>query len=175
MLELKGHYTFLPSSMEPPQLAHSRQPIDMYWIKGKMNAWCVTKPFIRCDWYKTKWHSPCLHGVQPNGKERPENYRNSISWILLVAMLRPFGDTGWSLENGTKEVECHAVHVQKRRVREYWEDQESFLEKSGLWAASQTMPNISSFYKERIAMWTEAERGSWWFCPHLSVPPWWWW
>ena len=98
----KGWQALLPGCMDPPLWAHYKQLVDICWIKERMNVCWVTKPSARCTWYKTKWHSPCSQRIQPNGKERPKNCYYSMCSILLVAMLRPFGDIKWSLiENDT--------------------------------------------------------------------------
>lgn len=128
-----------------PHLAHTRQSMGICWIKWRMNACPVTEPCARCDWYKNKWHSPCSQRIQPTGKERPKSHFNSIIlYILFVAMLRPFGDTEWSLmENDTEEAELPCLlSVFKRDIKEYWKNRGNFHEKNGLWAGSQTISNI---------------------------------
>lgn len=53
-------------------------------------------------------------------KKDQKTYYKSMCYILLVAMLRPAGDTEWSLmENDIEEVEMPCI-LKEDDVRECW-------------------------------------------------------
>lgn len=117
MLALKGYYTFFPGSRNH----HTWYIVGNQWIfvECKEEACYVTKPETRCDWYKNKWHISCSQFNLMEKKDQ-KTYYKSRCYILLVAMLRPAGDSEWSLmENDTEEVEMPCTWKEED-VRECW-------------------------------------------------------